>query len=193
MSPRALVSSLAVTLTLVFGTSHAAPTAGDTSTENGAESDVPRAAPAARGAESRTVDLLIELQPRSAGLEFNERARPSSVDRSNRVVPERAASQPEASRAGLFGAGATPPVTARRASSDPDQDYKVHTGGVNVNSDAPRGGSSGSGVIEEPGAGIARRAISFVRENREWVVGGGILVLALMWGASFAAGRGGRR
>jgi hypothetical protein len=150
-----------------------------------------------RGADSntgsRTIDLLIDMQQRSAGLQFNERQRPSG---SSEVKPRAApngmaptvATQPVAGTraeapptppSGLFGSGATPLVqTARTATVEP-------RGGAGPDS-APqrRPGATSTGEPLPRWLLLPREIIEYVRENR-WLVlssvAGGLL---LIWGIS---------
>lgn len=145
-------------------------------------------------AGSRTIDLLIDMQQRSAGLQFNERQRPSGAAdikprtahpaapmRSTAAQPDPVpkAEAPPTPPSGLFGSGATPMVqAARTATTEPS----VMTG-----PDAPpprRPDASTNGEPLPYWLLLPREVIEYVRENR-WLVlssvAGGLL---LIWGIS---------
>ncbi len=147
---------------------------------------------------SRTIDLLIDMQQRGAGLQFNERQVPGSSDTKLRQAAARAATAPLALTAasasaavraelppttpsGLFGSGATPMTqSARTASVEP-------RGGLppGIEASTPRrAGASSSGEPLPRWLMLPRELIEYVRENR-WLVlssvGAGLL---LIWGLS---------
>lgn len=171
---------------------------------------VPDPVPAAWGSVpdwsggTRTVDLLIELQSRRVGLEFNERPRPLP-DRGTRsgllpaVPPKKGEETPSPSNpgSGLFGVGATPMVASPKpGASTGDGPWKTGSaGGGDPPPPSRSHPSGGSGSSEEGAARLPpwpRELIRFVRDHREWVIGGAIALLATMWGGSMALGRRGR-
>lgn len=141
---------------------------------------------------SRTIDLLIDMQQRSAGLQFNERQRPvrsgeitprTAVASTAEVsampqAPGRQAEVPPTPRSGLFGSGATPMVqTARAATVEP----RV---GAGMDVAPRRPGVTSNGEPLPRWLLLPREIVEYVRENR-WLVlssvGGGLL---LIWGVS---------
>jgi hypothetical protein len=138
------------------------------------------------------VDLLIQMQTRSAGLEFNER-KPLSDSREMRLrpvaVPDPKAATPaensiSTNASGLFGSGATPAVQSSRLSG----------GETRID-----GGAAPSGVSRSPAAGapaepplwmlLPREVVEYVRENRGFVLGSVSAFLLLLWGLSLAFSR----
>ncbi len=186
-------------LALTCGAAHAAPTTPDKladppapEQEGAALPDRLRTPEAVTG--SRTIDLLIDMQQRSAGLQFNERQRPA---RSGEIKPRAAVPQLETPAAptaqapvpkvetpplppsGLFGSGATPMVQAARTAT-------VEPRGVaGVDTSPPRRtGPTSTGEPLPRWLLLPREVIEYVRENR-WLVlssvAGGLL---LVWGIS---------
>lgn len=148
----------------------------------------------------KTVDLLLEMQPRAAGLEFKERRLPqrgegeggSNAGRQT-ALPSRpgaieaAEHRPPASTvppSGLFGSGATNPAAATpRADAHRTHDV-AQTEAWRPNADrAPAGGrgdpAASSGLVRL--WILPREVIDYVRENREWFIGGIALALAALW------------
>jgi hypothetical protein len=193
---QALVSALVLILS---SSAHAAPLQADTPA-SGADAGVTATGalgqPTSRG--SRTVDLLIELQPRSAGVEFNnDRVRPST-DRGLRPVatpqPQQTpAAEAEAApvQAGLFGSGAVPQTQARKGSESDWQRTNSGSAGRSEppSSDGPRRNESASGTPLPFWLLLPRELIAYLRENRNMVIGLAIGLLGLMWGGSIVAGR----
>lgn len=198
---RAARSSLAIAA-VTAALAHAAPTTPDTvdaaqplpEREERGLSDKLRPPDSATG--SRTIDLLIDMQQRSAGLQFNERQRPAgSGEIKPRVAvpgtPQAAAALhpaatpgpraevPPTPPSGLFGSGATPMVqTARTANVE-------LRGSAREEAPLPRRqGVSAGGEPLPRWLLLPREIIEYVRENR-WLVlgsvGGGLL---LIWGIS---------
>jgi hypothetical protein len=168
---------------------------------------LPEASDAAGGSTgSRTIDLLIDMQQRSAGLQFNERQQPAgSRDVRTRVSQSAPAVQtpysPPASGAqsgvpptpasGLFGSGAVPMVQAARTAS-------VDTRGAPGLDPAPqrRAGTVRDGEPLPRWLLLPREIIEYVRENRWAVLSSVACGLLLIWGISAlfarAAARAGR-
>jgi len=183
---------------------HAAPTTPDAGDglhpSDQGERKLPdplRAAGTATG--SRTIDLLIDMQQRGAGLQFNERQRPTRSDEIKpRVMPSAAASAaalppmagprvhvPPVPPSGLFGSGAAPMVQAARTAS-----VEPRGGSTSADAATPRQpGVSSSGEPLPRWLLLPREIIEYVRENR-WLVlssvGGGLL---LIWGVSLLFAR----
>ncbi len=147
-----------------------------------------------KSSPSHAVDLLIELQSKSAGLDFNERARENGNAPRPVITPGAAPQQPmpaatTQNAAGLFGSGAVPMPVARENTAR-EADWRsparsVAAGPVQQDSGHSGGGEgAGGGLLKLP-----REIIQWVRENRSLVVGGAILVLALLWLSSMAVAR----
>ena len=151
---------------------------------------------AGRGAEgsgSRSVDLLLQMQQRSAGISFNERVRGRDGGDSHMrpVATSTAAaetSKPQANQApsvptapsGLFGSGATPMVTTQRNISV-SPGFTIPSGTAQAGS--VRGASVSSNGGGEPPNWLLwpRDLIEYVRENRATVIGGIAALCALSW------------
>lgn len=155
--------------------------------------------PAARvPGTNRTIDLLLEMQskdpgaPASAGT--NRSARSAALARSNSanaaaasrmlddeptalgVQPNKAASAPAPA---LFGSETTAaPITAT-APSNAEWHATQRSGA---------GPSRGSGEVRR-WALISPELVAWLRANRDWVIGGAVLSLALMWGVTAVFGR----
>ncbi len=197
--PRAARLSLLLA-TSIAAAVHAAPTTPDAIDDTASsERDERRLPDTLRATDdssgSRTIDLLIDMQQRSAGLQFNERQRPTSQgDIKPKVAsvatatapgvttpPARSprAEAPPTPPSGLFGSGATPMVQSARAAT-------VQPGDASAAFSAPprRPGVSSNGEPLPRWLMLPREIIEYVRENR-WLVlssvGGGLL---LIWGIS---------
>lgn len=189
----------------------AAPTTPDgNDTPDATESQVrlsPEGSGAAGGSTgSRTIDLLIDMQQRSAGLQFNERQLPAgSREARARITQSTPAVQtaysppasgarsdaPPTAPSGLFGSGATPMVQAARVAT-------VDTRGPPVLDPAPqrRAGFLRDGEPMPRWLQLPREIIGYVRENRWTVLSSVACGLLLIWGISAlfarAAARAGR-
>ncbi len=176
----------------------AAPTTPDTlsppeASGDDATAETGRIPGHAGAAESRAVDLLIEMQPRGAGLAFTDKARkrPRPGDLGDRPAqPARpqhlatVAEAPPTSKAGLFGSGATPMVQARVATrSDPV------TTAPDAFASPRRGAGSGSGEALPGWLLLPREIIDYVRENRGFVLACVAASLAVFWAASILVSR----
>lgn len=136
------------------------------------------AAPATVPGTAQTVDLLIQMQPRTAGAEFDERTRKAvrPIDAGARPVVPAAATMPPSA---LFGAGADP-AAARGldASAAPGGPAPtVRTAGM----PSPRAPAV---AVDDGKIPLPAELVRFVREHREQVVIGSVLLLALVWGGS---------
>ncbi|MDO9072764.1 MAG: hypothetical protein Q7U73_05825 [Rubrivivax sp.] len=202
-----LITALSTALVHAAPTASTAPNSLESAEQNQREQlalpDKLRASDGATG--SRTIDLLIEMQQRSAGLQFNERQRSTGAgDLKPRVAPAgtmppltaQAVSGPRADvpptpPSGLFGSGVTPMVQAARTAT-------VEPRGTVGAEAAPsrRPGVSSSGEPLPRWLLLPREVIEYVRENR-WLVlssvGGGLLLIwsisALFARAAANAGR----
>ena len=138
---------------------------------------------------SRSLDLLIDLQPRTAGLEFNERLRRENTARS----PDPAAPvNPAVSRApksetagGLFGGGATPLVNSRKVTHESSFDASAgrNVGAANWLAD---GGSAPDDQLRWL---LPRELLVYVRDHREMVAVIAVILLLLIWAGSVALAR----
>lgn len=195
LSPRAWTTAICL---LAAALACAAPTTPDTLSPPEASGDD---APAETGripghagaAESRAVDLLIEMQPRGAGLAFTDKARkrPRPGELGDRPAlaarpqhPATVADAPPSSKAGLFGSGATPLVQARVATRpDPATTAPDSFAGPG------RGAVPGSGQALPGWLLLPREIIAYVRENRGVVLACVAASLALFWVASSLVSR----
>lgn len=134
-------------------------------------------APAAVPGNSRTVDLLIQMQPRTPGAEFNERARAVArpIDAGAKpVLPAGLTEHPS----GLFGAGANP-AAARGVDTSVTPARPSISGASETAPRRPAPAMVDDGKIALPAA-----LVRWVREHREQVVVGSVVLLALVWGGS---------
>lgn len=195
------VAALYLLMAVLTGAAaHAAPTTADTASDaQPAERDERRLPDRLRSTGSAsgsgTIDLLIDMQQRSPGLQFNERQRPAG---SGEIKPRPAAAAvatapaavlpatpprrpelPPTPPSGLFGSGATPMVQSART--------------ANVDARGPSGADLAAARRPAPSSQgeplprwllLPREVIVYVRDNR-WLVlgsvGGGLL---LIWGVS---------
>lgn len=136
------------------------------------------AVPATVPGTSQTVDLLIQMQPRTAGAEYDERTRQAvrPIDAGARPqLPAALANNPS----GLFGAGADP-AAARGVEKSVAPSRAMGTAqAAGAASHRPATGVVDDGKIPLPAA-----LVRFVRENREQVVIGSVVLLVLVWGGS---------
>lgn len=141
-----------------------------------------------KSGSSHTVDMLIELQSKSAGLDFRERARengapPRSIVTPGGVgAPVPGAAPAMQSQGGLFGSAAVPTPVARDTGNR-DSDWRGSTRSVSSGSveqahetNRDEAASNARGLLKWP-----REVILWVRENRSLAVGGTLLLLALLW------------
>lgn len=147
---------------------------------------------------NRTVDLLIELQPKNSGLGFSETNRAET--RANQPPPKSAAESPAgsfanpANQTGLFGFGAvqiSPPSQPTGASDRPrEADWRSKSsGGESSAAPAPAGAARQSrpgASNDDESVSIPRAVVAWIRGNRNAVVGGALAMLLAIWGASMA-------
>ena len=141
-----------------------------------------------RSSDTRTIDLLVEMQQPKAGIQFNEPAsRSTGREDFARTPPPEQRAQADVlptPPSGLFGSGATPAVQARthnvvdRASS----------------SDAMPARTSGRPSSDMPPElrrwlQWPRDVVDFVRENRGFVVGCTATLLLVAWIGSMMLSR----
>lgn len=142
---------------------------------------------------TKTLDLLIQLQPRSAGFEFQDRPTKSSAVPSPPSQPRerlggRTANAEAGSPGGLFGAGAVQSQVTRQP--------EVRGGQAWQPAATSRAGGPPDSVDSSEAAPLwrmlPREVIIFIRDNREWLVAGIVLTLGLIWtlSAAFARRRG---
>lgn len=206
--PLALALSLALTLGALT-TAHGAPT-----TDTAPAAQAPAASPSVlsggalrsggRGSDASTIDMLVEMQQPSAGLQFNERQRPAE-GRARPVVPPLSLPQglpapsnniggtparaeaPPVSAAGLFGTGATPQVqqpTATRAAVPAAGLGEGSTAATRSVRSDPHSNPTLSRWLALP-----RELIEYVRENRGFVLGSVAAFLLAAWTGSLLVAR----
>jgi hypothetical protein len=184
-------------LLLAIGPVAAAPT--DEATADGqagvvrdARGSVPleRLTPSEVNTGSRTVDLLIELQGKQAGLGITatERAAPRadvSGTKADAIARLGAAPAPSIHDPGLLGSSVAPvaspsDVTPARP-RDPDwRDGAAHssdssaTPGPNFAQQAP---AAAGKAYDDGHTSRLRAAVAWLRENRDWVIGVSVLLL----------------
>ncbi len=161
--------------------------------------------PSGRG-ESSTIDMLVDMQQPSAGLQFNERQR-AAEGRARPVVPPISLPQglpapsnnigspparadaPPVSAAGLFGTGATPQVQQPTPSARP----VAPATGFNDGAAAPATRSVTSDPHSNPTLSrwlaLPRELIEYVRENRGFVLGSVAAFLLAAWTGSLLVAR----
>jgi hypothetical protein len=137
--------------------------------------------------DARTIDLLVEMQQPTAGIQFNERsarrsneeglARPAATAPARPAVPA-AIEAPPTPPSGLFGSGATPAVQARSVAVD------AHSRSAEMpGRPSPKPGSEAPPELKRWLA-WPRQVIEYIRENRTWVAGTTATLLLLGWTAS---------
>lgn len=139
---------------------------------------------------SRSVELLIELQSKTAGLDFSERARENGTATKPGLAPGGPAAPAVAgvgaanNAAGLFGSGAVPmPVAKETTSRESDWRGSAHSNSSgSATQDSSRGDTAGGGGRLT----LPREIIQWVRDNRGTVVIGALAVLLVLWGTSIA-------
>jgi hypothetical protein len=156
--------------------------------------------------ESSTIDMLVEMQQPSAGLQFNERQR-AAEGQSRPVVPPLSLPQglpapgnnigspparaeaPPVSAAGLFGTGATPQVQQPQPSARP----VAPATGFGDGAAAPATRSVTSDPHSNPTLSrwlaLPRELIEYVRENRGFVLGSVAAFLLAAWTGSLLVAR----
>lgn len=187
--------ALLLCICLPLSVARAAPTTTEeasASQQDETQSALRSARPTATPGGSRAVDLLIQMQTRSAGLEFNER-KPLSDSREMRLRPV-APPDPKSTGAaengvssnasGLFGSGATPAVQSSRVSG----------GETRIDGGAAPGNVSRSPTAAGPAEPplwmlLPREVVEYVRDNRGFVLGSVSAFLVLLWGLSLAFSR----
>lgn len=209
MSPATKSACLAICLlTALVGPVCAAPTdeamsERPTATTN----DTTGAKPAERVATpdissgSRTVDMLIELQGKQAGLAFTAAERAAArtdtpAPRTESAGQTAGAAAPTPNRAGLFGSGAIPvapprdaaPTTVNReAEWQPGSAQRSSADGP-VAGAAPRAYESGLAHGDER-VSMPRTVVAWIRENRALVIGVAVVVLVAVGAASMGVGQ----
>ncbi|RVU46110.1 hypothetical protein [Rubrivivax rivuli] len=155
--------------------------------------------------ETSTIDMLVEMQQPSAGLQFNERQRPGdgrvrptppaggltqglpAPGNSLGNTPARA-EPPPVSAAGLFGAGATPQVQQQQMARP-----AAPVAGLAAESGGPSPRSAPSEAHANPALArwlaLPREVIQYVRENRGLVIGSAVALLLSAWMGSVLVAR----
>jgi len=156
--------------------------------------------------QSQTIEMLLEMQGKNPGLEGGERprqempvgGRPSPSPQTATPAKPFGADDP----ANPFGGSGLVPNKARAAPRDSAVEWieapaSRFGGGVFSSSGAPQRDNSGRPMREGSASEdddvrwlIPRPVVRFVRQNRELVVVGSVIVLLLLWGATaIASGR----
>jgi hypothetical protein len=156
--------------------------------------------------DAGTIEMLVEMQQPTAGLQFNERQRPA--DGRARPAPTPSgpppglpapgnqpgaatarSEPPPVSAAGLFGAGATPQVQQTQ------QAARAVTPGTGLGADgaspSPRAASGDAHLNPTLARWLAlpREVIEYVRENRTFVLGSAVAFLLAAWTGSLVVSR----
>ena len=156
---------------------------------------------AAEPGKKETLDLLIEMQPKTPGLTFNERSRgervapsvPVGAARAEPAQPgDAAAATPPVTASGLFGSGAVDPAAAgrtetRAVTNDSPAPWQGPAPAAAGTATGARSGASGGD--SPPVFAFTRAFVNYVRENREWFISGAVGALIMMWFASGGSGR----
>ena len=155
--------------------------------------------PNARNGDTRTIDLLVEMQQPTAGIQFNERAgrsgaREGQARTAQQAAPSLTPMQTPAQRpqveapptppSGLFGSGATPAVQARTQSG---MDRSSSSDAM----PARAAGRPSQDVPPEVKRWLQwpRELVEYVRENRGFVVGCTVMLLLMVWTGSMMFSR----
>lgn len=144
------------------------------------------------GDRSKTVDLLIDMQSKNAGLDFNERTRLRERTALTSAAQPQPQPQVTSHPSGLFGTTVNPGEAARERRREDGEWQSAPLRGRNASHLSMSSPGDGSGQDDIATAVSLRRwpaiqaAIRFVRENRELVAAGAVATLALVWGASIA-------
>ena len=161
------------------------------------QSALPALSGTPRPGTSRSLDLLIEMQGKAAGLDFSQSTR--AIDRSARALPPTGSpdlrqtplpSSAGNSSSGLFGSGAAPAVVTKGHAGG-GSEWRPAAGRASLTPGGAAGDhvdSARSGVdqVREPLWQLPRVAIRWMRDNRLLVVAAAVALLALLWGTTFA-------
>lgn len=161
---------------------------------------------AGRSGESNTIDMLVEMQQSSAGIQFNERQRAADARARGPLPPSAAptarpawqvnpaapgpapaaAATPPVSQAGLFGSGAAPQMHQAPART------AAPAVGMGDGSPAPAARAAPA-EAEHPQLArwlaLPRDFINYLRDNRSMVLGTVLGLLAAGWVGSVLAAR----
>lgn len=197
MSRRTIAALAAALAWMATLPATAAPAGTEASIESAAPAEVPQPLSATQSSPSRnqTVEMLLQMQPRTAGLDFSGRT-PTNVERPRAADPPAppvnkapAGDKPqrEASpQGGLFGSGATPMAPTRRVTAEGQGGWPGAAANSGIASDGPR-------PAHDPPHGriwlIPREVIEYVRDNREWLAAAAFAILILSWAGSMLLGR----
>ena len=194
MQPAHPLKPLVLALVLASAAVHAAPTTDVTAAPE-AQPGLVKSSSGPMGLrandtnrDARTIDLLVEMQQPTAGIQFNERAPRRSTEealaRPAAAAPARPAAPaaieaPPTPPSGLFGSGATPTVQPRNVAADTPSRSAEMPG-------RPSSSKPGSEAPPELKRWLAwpRQVIEYIRENRTWVAGTTATLLLLGWTAS---------
>jgi hypothetical protein len=162
--------------------------------------------PGERNSDARTIDLLVDMQQPSVGIQFNERSNRNTAARDGQARAAQGAQTAQTARpgampvaspgtrpqvealatpsSGLFGSGATPAVHVRSQSG----------------SDSPSGSDPGPGSkAARPQSELPpelkrwlhwpRQVVEYVRQNRTLVFGCTAMLLVMAWTGSMMFSR----
>jgi hypothetical protein len=151
---------------------------------------------------SRTVDMLIELQGKQAGLAFTAAERAAArtdtpAPKTDSAGQTAGAAAPTPSRAGLFGSGAIPVAPPRDAAptTTANREAEWQPGSAQRSSaDGPAAGAAPrayeSGLAHgEDRISMPRTVVAWIRENRALVIGVAVVVLVAVGAASMGVGQ----
>lgn len=195
-------------LTALVGAARAAPTdevASDRPTAS--FGDAAGAKPAERvvtpeiSSGSRTVDMLIELQGKPAGLGPAVTERTSArtdlpTPKTDAAINGFSALAPPPDKAGLFGSAANPVAATRyepAAATKPPPEWPSASAERSLAGTASPGTTPQAHQSELDGGGerlrVLRTVVNWIRENRTLVIGAAVLLLAAVGFASARAGQ----
>lgn len=155
----------------------------------------------AADSDSQSMELLVEMQQRNAGISFNERVRTGDARdvRMRPVATPALPEQPSAAGAptaavptppsGLFGSGATPMVTEQRSATALSRPAAPTGSTYGDGNRSSAFGSSGRGAEPPRWLLVPRDVIEYVRDNRATVVGSVVALFGLMWVGSLMFAR----
>jgi hypothetical protein len=189
-------------LLMVLGPLAAAPTEEATADgQSGVVRDAVGAGPLQRvttpevNSGSRTVDLLIELQGKQAGLGIaaTERAAPRTdvpATKAEAIARLTATPAPSINDTGLIGGGSVSVASPRDVppAGPRDSDWRAGTAQNSPAMPAPSFGQqapAAAGKAYDDGrTGLLRATVAWLRENRDWVIGLSALLLVTVGLAS---------
>jgi len=188
----ALLSSSLIPLAALAAPTTEVPSAFELNQATPAPLSVTGVRAGARDSDSRTIDLLVEMQQPTAGVQFNERtprsgsAGPGVRSTLSAPLPQTQPQRPQFEVAqtppsGLFGSAATPAVQGRSPSVSDSRD--------GLSARAAGRPSSAAPTELQRWLQLPREIIEYVRENRTLVAGCTALLLLVGWTGSLMSSR----